>query len=188
MIDSCRRLPPSETTRAHAGPMGLSRLAIAVIVLIGTAHAQTIAGVVRGVIVDPSGAHVSGATVTLTRQETGAQRSAASDAQGEFTITGVAPGEYRLEAQHQGFLKYTRTLIVEVDQDQKIRVELGLDAAGKVTVDVAGIAPLVRPESPAMGGVIDNRQVLGIPLDGRARRHAVRHGGDQVHPAAGDER
>ena len=165
--DFCGRLLFRKRRIAHAGPMGLSRLAIAVIVLIGTAHAQTIAGVVRGVIVDPSGAHVSGATVTLTRQETGAQRSAASDAQGEFTITGVAPGEYRLEAQHQGFLKYTRTLIVEVDQDQKIRVELGLDAAGKVTVDVAGIAPLVRPESPAMGGVIDNRQVLGIPLDGR---------------------
>ena len=39
--------------------------------------------------------------------------------------------------------------------------------AGKVTIEVAGTAPLVRTESPAMGGVIDNRQVLGLPLDGR---------------------
>jgi hypothetical protein len=147
--------------------MGHLRLAIAVIAWVGTANAQTVAGVVRGVIADPSGAHVSGTTVTLTRQETGAQRSAVSDARGEFTITAVPPGEYRLEAEHQGFLKNARTLIVEVDRDQDIHVELSLDAAGKVTVDVAGIAPLVRPESPAMGGVIDNRQVLGIPLDGR---------------------
>jgi len=165
--DSYRRSLPGERKLAHARRMSHLGLAIAVIVLIGMAHAQSVAGVVRGVIADPSGAHVSGATITLTRQETGAQRSAVSDARGEFTISTVPPGEYRLEAEHQGFSKYARTLIVEVDQDQDLRVELGLDAAGKVTVDVAGIAPLVRPESPAMGGVIDNRQVLGIPLDGR---------------------
>ena len=46
-------------------------------------------------------------------------------------------------------------------------MELGLAMAGTVTVEVAGTAPLVRPESPAMGGVIDNREILGLPLDGR---------------------
>jgi hypothetical protein len=119
------------------------------------------------VIADPSGARVPETTIALTRQETGMQRSAISDARGEFTITAVPPGEYRLEAEHQGFVRYAQTLIVEVDQAQDLRLELGLDAAGKVTVEVAGIAPLVRPESPAMGGVIDHRQVLGLPLDGR---------------------
>jgi hypothetical protein len=142
-------------------------LAIAVIAWTGTADAQTVAGVVRGAIADPGGGHVPGTSVSLIRQETGAQRSAVSDARGEFTITAVPPGEYRLEAEHPGFAKYIRTLIVEVDQDQDIRVELGLDAAGKVTVEVPGIAPLVRPESPVLGGVIDNRQILGLPLDGR---------------------
>jgi hypothetical protein len=151
----------------QASPIGLFGLAIALVVFIGTAHAQTVAGAVRGVIRDPSGAQVPGATLTLTRQETGAQRTAASDARGEFTITALAPGEYRLEAEHQGFLRYVRTLVVEVGQQQDLRVDLALEAAGKVTVDVAGIAPLVRTESPAMGGVIDNRQILGIPLDGR---------------------
>lgn len=165
--DSYRRSLPVERRIAHTRRMGHLRLAVAAIFLMGTADAQTVAGVVRGLILDPSGAHVSGTTVTLTRQETGVQRSAVSDARGEFTITAVPPGEYRLEAERAGFLKYARTLIVEMDQDQDLRVELGLDAAGKVTVAVAGIAPLVRPESPAMGGVIDNRQILGIPLDGR---------------------
>jgi len=166
-IDATSRLLPGERRIADGRLMGHLRLAIAVLVLTGAAHAQTVAGVVRGVIADPSGAHVSGATVTLTSQETGSQRRAVSDARGEFTIAAVPPGEYRLEAEHQGFSKYARALIMEVDQGQDLRVELGLEAAGKVTVDVAGIALLVRPESPAMGGVIDNRQVLGLPLDGR---------------------
>ena len=143
------------------------RFTVALLVFIAAAHAQTVAGVLRGVIADPSGGHVPAATVTLTSQETGARRSAASDARGEFTITAVPPGEYRVEAEHQGFLRYVQTLTMEVNQNQDVRVEMGLAMAGKVTVEVAGAAPLVRTESPAMGGVIDNRQILGLPLDGR---------------------
>jgi hypothetical protein len=56
---------------------------------------------------------------------------------------------------------------MEVNQDQDVHVEMGLAMAGTETIEVAGIAPLVRPASPAMGGVIDNRQILGLPLDGR---------------------
>src|ERR1039458_3167835 len=143
------------------------KFTIALLVFIAAAHAQTVASAVRGVIADPSGGHVPAATVTLTSQETGARRSSASDARGEFTITAVPPGEYRLEVEHQGFLKYVQTLTMEVNQDRDIRVEMGLAMAGKVTIEVAGVAPLVRTESPAMGGVIDNRQILGLPLDGR---------------------
>jgi hypothetical protein len=140
---------------------------IAVLICIAAAHAQTVTSVVRGVIADPSGGYVPGTAITMTRQETGARRSAVSDARGEFTITSVPPGEYRLEAEHQGFLKYARTLTVEVNQDQDIHVEIGLAMPGTVTVEVPGMAPLVRPESAAMGGVIDSRQILGLPLDGR---------------------
>jgi hypothetical protein len=143
------------------------RFAFAVLVFIAAAHGQSVAGSVRGVIADPSGGHVPAATVSLTSQETGARRSAASDARGEFTITAVPPGEYRLEAEHQGFVKYSQTLTMEVNQDQEIRLEMGLAMTGKVTIEVDGTAPLVRTESAAMGGVIDNRQIVGLPLDGR---------------------
>ncbi len=149
------------------GRVGLPGLALAALALVGAARAQTVAGVVRGAVVDPSGARVPETTVTLTRLETGAQRSAASDARGEFTMAAVAPGEYRLDAEHRGFVRYARTLVVQVDREQDLRVELALEAAGTVIVDVAGMAPLLRPEAPAMGGVIENRQVLGLPLDGR---------------------
>ena len=141
------------------------KLAIATFVFIASAHAQTVAGVVRGAIADPGGGHVQGTTVTLTSRETGAQRSAASDARGEFTIASVPPGEYLLKAEHQGFLKYAQTLTMEVNEE--IRVEIGLAMAGADTIEVTGTAPLVRAESAAMGGVIDNRQILGLPLDGR---------------------
>jgi len=147
--------------------MGRLRSTIAVLAFIAAAQAQTVAGVVRGVIADPSGGHVPGAAITLTSRETHARRSATSDARGEFTIPAVPPGEYRLEAEHQGFLKYAETLLMEVNQDRDLHVQIALAMAGTETIEVAGIAPLVRTESPSMGGVIDNRQILGLPLDGR---------------------
>ena len=93
---------------AESSLMGRLIFTIAVLVFIAGAHAQTVAGVVRGVIADPSGGHVPGATVTLTSQETGVRRSAASDAYGDFAITAVPPGEYRLEVEHRGFLNTFR--------------------------------------------------------------------------------
>ena len=142
--------------------MGRLRFPSAVLVFIAAAHAQTVAGVVRGVIADPSGGYVPGTTVTLTRQETGARRSAISDARGEFTITAVPPGEYSLEVERQGFLKYARGLAVEVNQDQEIRVEMGLAAAGAVTIEVAGIAPPVRTESPAITTLSSRRTQITV--------------------------
>jgi hypothetical protein len=140
-------------------------LATCTFLFVAGMHAQTVTGIVSGVIRDAAGGYISQTTVTLTSRDTGAHRSAVSDARGEFAITTVAPGEYRLEAEHQAFLKYSQTLVMEVNQE--IRVEIGLALAGKDTVEVTAIAPLVRTESPAMGGVIDNRQILGLPLDGR---------------------
>src|ERR1017187_817313 len=115
--------------------MCLLRFTIAVLVFMAAAHAQTVAGVVRGVITDPSGGQVPAAAVTLINQETGARRSRASDGRGAFTITAVPPGGYHLEVEHQGFLKYARTLVMEVNQDQDLHVEIGLAMAGTQTIE-----------------------------------------------------
>jgi hypothetical protein len=140
-------------------------LPLAFLLFIASAYAQTVTGVISGVIADPSGARVPGATVTLTRPATSARRTVTSNARGEFTIAAVPPGEYRLEAEHQGFVKYAQNLVTEVDQET--HVDIGLALSGADTVEVAGVAPLLRTESTSIGGVIDNRQVLGLPLDGR---------------------
>jgi len=69
---STGRLLPGQWKLAHASLTGHVGLAIAVTILIGTAHAQTVAGTVRGVIADPAAARVwPGTTIALTRQETG---------------------------------------------------------------------------------------------------------------------
>lgn len=102
-------------------------------------------------ITDQRGDRVPGAAVTLTNRETGVERGAASDSRGEFTIASVPPGEYRLEAQRQGYLKFGQTLTMEVGEE--IRVEIGLATAPAATIEVTGVAPLVRAEASAMGAI-----------------------------------
>lgn len=139
------------------------KFAFAILVFVIAARAQTVRGTVGGVVTDAAKKPIAGASVILSSAETGARRTATTDALGEFTIPLVAPGTYRLEVQHSAFQKFSQTLIVEVNQE--IRLQIALRSGD--TVEVTGTPALVRSESSAMGGVIDTRQVVGLPLDGR---------------------
>ncbi len=68
------------------------KLVAIVLSLVGVVEAQSVRGVIGGVVKDSSGAAVNGAAVTLTNDETGEQRKSKADGNGEFTFALVAPG------------------------------------------------------------------------------------------------
>ena len=133
---------------------------------IAAAHGQTVRGFIGGTVKDSASNPVASVSITLINQETNIQRTAVTDAEGRFTITAVPAGPYRLEAQRDGFSKYIQPLTLEVDQE--IHVDIPL-LPGRVSdqVEVTATEEMLRTESSAMGGVIDNRFILGLPLDGR---------------------
>ena len=63
------------------------------------ARAQTAAGEITGVVKDPAGAAVPGATITVTELRTNLQRVVVSTEEGVYTAASLAPGEYRLEIE-----------------------------------------------------------------------------------------
>src|SRR5262252_7442981 len=81
----------------------LSILALSVLTFCTSAFAQFEKGSVGGTVTDPSGAVVVGAEVSVTSSETGAVRSATSDATGGYSITALAPGAYELKISQKGF-------------------------------------------------------------------------------------
>jgi hypothetical protein len=141
------------------------KLAVALSAIIFAAQGQTVRGTISGVVMDPAKAVVPSVSVTVTNEETGEKHSAATDSHGEFTIAGLLPGRYRVEADAKGFGKYGRVLTLEVDQE--IRLDIALQASGRETVEVTAAPALVREDSSALGGVIENRLIVGLPLDGR---------------------
>ncbi len=141
-------------------------LTIAIILACMTAiQGQTIRGVIEGAVLDPAMKPIPGAQVTLTSEETGATRTVRANAQGEFTIPVVPPGVYKIAAEREGLRNIPQKLTLQVDQE--IHVEIHMLSGSPETVEVPAIAPLVRTESSAMGGVIDTQMVQGLPLNGR---------------------
>jgi len=104
--------------------------------------------------------------VKLTSRENGEVWTANSGNQGEYSISSLALGEYRLEVEVQGFPKQVFKVTLLVNQEQRFDVTMELGPAERVDVDFTNDA-ILKKDSPAIGTVIENRQIVGLPLDGR---------------------
>src|ERR1051325_5979479 len=83
-----------------------------VLVLLATAlmHAQAgSTAQISGTVKDTSGGVLPGVGVTLTQAATGVSRSAVTDEGGNYTLTNLPIGPYRLEAKLSGFRTYVQT-------------------------------------------------------------------------------
>src|ERR1035441_4817290 len=121
---------------------------------------------VRGTVTDAGRKPIEGVAVHLVHQETNRQRNALTGSRGEFTISSLPPGEYRIEAEREGYARQIRQFEALLNQDVTIEISL-LPGQRKDTVQVTAVADVLRTGSAALGGVVDNREITGLPLDGR---------------------
>src|ERR1700691_6485434 len=73
------------------------------LILAGSASAQVSTASVNGVIRDPKGAVIPGATIVLSAVDTSVQRTSVSNGSGEYVFLNITPGSYTLSATAQGF-------------------------------------------------------------------------------------
>ena len=124
-------------------------------------------GGVQGRVIDPSGAVVPGAVVTVRSEATTLAVSALSDTAGRFRVGGIPAGTYRIEADAPGFRKETiERLHVEVGRTivQDLLLRLG-DAAE--TIVVRANPALIDRASATVGHVVTAATVQQVPLNGR---------------------
>lgn len=134
--------------------------------LVQIASAQ-VTGNISGYARDASGAAVPGATVTAVMSERQATRTAQTDAQGFYSFIGLPPGHYQVSFEANGFQKQVQSG-VELTVGQNVRVDGNL-SVGTVRneVEVGTAAPLVDTVSTTLSGLIDDRRVVDLPLNGR---------------------
>src|SRR5215472_4869510 len=131
------------------------------------AAAQMTTGTILGRVADQSGAVVPGTRVTLTNSGTNDIRSMTVPETGDFTFPQLAPGQYNLTAEHDGFRKDVHNgITLEVGQQARVDVNLQVGAVSE-QVEVTESAPLVSTETAALGNVVDNKKVVELPLNGR---------------------
>jgi hypothetical protein len=134
--------------------------------LSGLALAQTDTGRIFGTITDATGAVVSNATVSVTDVATGRVVMATTDAAGNYSVNALPVAKYRVEVKKDGFKTENADIAVDVSQVLEVSLKLQLGAAS-TTVDVTGEVPIVDTSTSSVGEVIQGRQVVDLPLNGR---------------------
>jgi Carboxypeptidase regulatory-like domain/TonB dependent receptor len=132
----------------------------------GPARSQSLRGSIVGRVMDASNKPLADADVVLVDEETDWQRTAKTSANGEFAATVLPAGTYRVEASIAGYRSSSRVVVLLVDQEIYITIPL-LPARSVEHVEVSTESGLLNTESATVSTVIQNREILNLPLDGR---------------------
>ena len=128
--------------------------------------AQTHRASLRGTIYDENRAAIAGAAVRLTNTATGETRTTISGEAGEYAIASLRPGLYQLEIEKAGFAGQKQKLELLVNEERRHDVTLYVGGPQVPSIESAFEATL-KKDNASLGTVIENRQVTGLPLDGR---------------------
>ncbi len=131
-------------------------------------HAQVVGGSISGSVLDPAGAVVPGAAVLIRNQETGGERRLTTDASGAYAAPSVPIGRYTIAVTRDGFAPQSRTDVsLTVGQASRIVITLH---PGTVTEQlfVTDAPSDVNVTTQQTSGLVDERQVKDLPLNGRS--------------------
>ena len=151
--------------------MNGGRLALSLSILLALACAAPAAGerftYVYGRVLDPSGASIPEASVTVVNQDNGFRRIALSQPDGEFAVGSLEPGLYKITVRKEGFGAMIR-FNVKLEPAQPARADFLL-SIGPVaeTITVEGTAPLLNPEESSIGMRVYHDEIERLPLNGR---------------------
>src|SRR5918993_955144 len=131
------------------------------------AQSQTTTGTLQGNVVDPNGAVLSGASVTVRNVNTGFERTVTSNSDGFFTAPLLPLGTYRVTTTANGF---SNSILenVEVTIGNTLSLNIGLKLGGAAeTVDVTGEADAIDTARTELSTQINQRSVENLPINRR---------------------
>jgi hypothetical protein len=130
--------------------------------------AQSITGSISGIVTDPNGGLIPGATVTIINEQNGSTRNAVTDDEGRFQFSTLQPGPYTVKIENQGFQTLQRTNTVLTANENLALGEIKL-TAGNVSevVTVVGSGATVELESSDLTARLTADQIDLISTKGR---------------------
>jgi Carboxypeptidase regulatory-like domain len=131
-----------------------------------TGFAQNATTSLRGVIKDPSGAVVPGATITLSDAATGQKLTATSVGSGEYQLLAIPPAKYLITVIAQGFGNQSKEAELLVNQPATVNFELTVKASTEI-VDVTESAQTLNTTDASLGGSADNATIQALPSETR---------------------
>src|SRR5262245_49257946 len=143
-------------------------LSFSLLLIVGKqAMSQLPTGTILGAVKDSSGAVIPGASITAKSVETGLTRTGVSGEDGSYRLSALPVGGYEVRVELSGVRTEVRsglTLTVAQEAVENFTLQAG---AVEQTVVVTEDAPIVNTTSGSLGGLVDERKVAELPLNGR---------------------
>jgi hypothetical protein len=144
-------------------------LTLCALVCTGISHAQGVnTATLAGTVVDPSGAAVKGAKVTVTNSATGAKRTAESDDSGRYNLVGLPPGQYKMSVDGgANFAVYENpSLTLTVGENASFDLQLVLKGQQQSIVVTSETSPIETAKTE-VSDTITQRRIDNLPINGR---------------------
>jgi hypothetical protein len=131
------------------------------------AWGQLSSATVTGTVRDPATGVVPNATIILRNVGTSVERRAVSNSTGDYSLTNVPPGQYTMETSAPGF-KTDRVAEFQLAVSQTATINITLEIGQtEQSVEVQAVATQVEAATSELGSVVNTKQVLDLPLNGR---------------------
>ncbi|HJT89134.1 MAG TPA: carboxypeptidase-like regulatory domain-containing protein, partial [Bryobacteraceae bacterium] len=153
---------------SRVASLRLGLVVLAAAFFIGPAARAQVTGSISGTVSDSSGAGIPHAAVTITELDTGQVRTVMADDRGGYRVLSLPVGRYEVKAEQPGFRTAVRAGIsLVVAQEATVDMSLQVGEATQ-QVAVTAEAPLVDVSTTAISGLVGERQVKDLPLNGRS--------------------
>src|ERR1700689_4531465 len=138
---------------------------VLIFVKLAQGQGETTSAIV-GSVVDPAGAAISGAIVTITNVENGLKRSEKTDDDGRFSFPQLKPGRYSVKAEADRFEpQENNSVSAQLGQKQAVEFRLNI-ASASATVLVQEQAPLINPDNPNTSTTLSAHALEDLPNPG----------------------
>src|SRR3984957_17504977 len=150
------------------------------------AFAQTAQGRISGQVTDSTGAVLPNASVNMEKIARHVSRTLQTNSTGDYSAPNIDPGVYSMTVEPSGFTKVVRERVqIEVGNDLKIDFHLKIGSISE-TVEVKDEAPLTEASNAVLSGVLSNKAINELPLQGRDFQNLLPlHPGVQRDPGGG---
>jgi hypothetical protein len=137
------------------------------LLLVASVLAQSTTQSIQGLVTDSTGAVVVGAKVTLTNEATGVTRTAETNNTGNYTFPLMQVGNYDVKVEMSGF-KTEQVKGIRLETAAQLRQDFTMQV-GNVSevVEISAAAVTLNTENSTTGGVIENKRIIDLPLNGR---------------------
>ena len=143
------------------------RLLCALVLCTFTLLSQTFTASLSGLVTDPGGAALSGASVTIKNNATGDTRQTSSSDEGRYTFSQLLPGSYSVTVEAKGFKRFVAAqLTLQAAQTGELNAALQLGEVNQ-TVEVSTAAVAIDTQSANKEVTFDQKMVEELPVNAR---------------------